>query len=201
MSRYRRGFLLAFVALAITASAFAQRSTRRLGVNWQDGVPRVSFSARDLIDSRVRRDLASGVRKRLVLTVQAFREGGGAPIATREVVCSVHWDVWQERYFVARGRAAERPVPSLAGVLRRCLVVHQLPVGRPEHYARHQGRRVYFAVRAEFNPISRRDCRSLLRSSGGATNPSGTLTINIVRRQICQADRAIEFQSPAAVMP
>jgi len=172
---------------------------RRIGVHWYQGVPHVWFSARDLVSPRIRQELQSGLRKRLVMTIQAFREGGGAPLATREIACGVYWDVWQEVYRVRVGGRL-REEPDLEGALERCLVARRLPIGDAEDYAPHRERSIYFAVRAEFNPISRRQCRDLLRPSQG-DHPIGPVVINIVRRQICQAERAIQFRSPPGPIP
>ena len=193
---------MAMLLLLLAAVVGAQRlRDRRLGVRWEDGAPRLSFSARDLVDDRaVRRSLNSGVAKRIVLTVQAYRVGSTTPLATRAFDCRITYDLWQEAYEVELG-SRRRAYPSLDAAVRQCLVVRGLAVGRPGDYARLRGERVYFAVRAEFNPISARRCRQALRSSGGDTDPIGALVVNIVRLDVCRADRAIDFRSQPVRVP
>ncbi len=168
-------------------------------MNWREGVPTLSFSARDLANREVREALGSGLRKRIVLTVQAFASGRRTPLATRRFACAVTYDLWEGAYVVRMGRRTEL-FAELQPVIDRCLVVRGFTIGTAEDYREARGRPVYFAVRAEFNPISARRCRELLRSNR-AEDPVGPLVINIVRREICQAERATEFQSPPAGVP
>tara|TARA_B100001750_G_scaffold211907_2_gene193421 strand:- start:1091 stop:1720 length:630 start_codon:yes stop_codon:yes gene_type:complete len=199
---FARRVLLVLGLLSLTMSAWAQGlGDRRLGVRWDGGSPRLAFSARDLVDDPdVRRALASGVSKRIVLTAQAYRVGSTRPFATRTRECHITYDLWQESYVVQIGsrRGVE---PDLEAAVRRCLVVRNFAVGRSGDFDRYRGDQVYFAVRAEFNPISARRCREALRGSGGNTDPIGALVVNIVRRDICGADRAIDFRSQPVVVP
>jgi len=186
------------VALATAASA-QQLAERRVTVRWQEGVPRISFSARDLITPRARTQLESGLRKQLVVTAQAYRGRGGSPLATRRFSCSVYWDVWEEVYWLTMGSRRE-PIQSLDAVLGRCLDVHDLTVGHASDYEGRNGQGVYFAIRAEFNPVSAAQCRTLLRP-GGSGEALGPVVINIVRRQICQAESAVTFRSAVQTVP
>jgi hypothetical protein len=195
------GFWLTLLVLVAASIAQAQLSDRRLGVHWASGVPRLTFSAADLVDDAdVRRALDSGVAKRIVLTAQAYRVGSSQPFASRSFECRITYDLWQEAYEVELGSNRET-FEERADAVRRCLVVRGLVVGRPSDYASRGGERIYFAVRAEFNPISQRRCRHALRGSGGNTDPIGALVVNIVRRDICRADRAIDFRSQPVRCP
>lgn len=200
MTRWLRW--LALSTLALTSLALAQRGLRerRAGVEWENGTPQVSVSARDLIDARVTRELQSGIQKRIVVTVQAYRTGSPRPIATRSFTCRVTYDLWQRAYVTRIGSRAEL-YESIDEVIHRCLDVHHLRIGSAADYEDLAGRQVYVAVRAEFNPISRTRCRELLRSSASGGDPIGPIVVNIVRRDICQADRAIEFRSQAFPVP
>jgi hypothetical protein len=168
-------------------------------VRFRGGVPHVSFSARDLEDAKVRSALESGLGKQLVLTVQAFPSGGEQAIASTTRTCRVTFDLWEEDFVVRVGNQHER-LPSLDAVLRRCLEVDDLPIGRADRFRAHVGERVFFAVRAEFNPISRSRCHGLLRSPGSA-DPIGPVVVNIVRREICRAEKALEFRSADVEVP
>jgi hypothetical protein len=55
-------------------------------------------------------------------------------------------------------------------------------------------------VRAEFNPISKKQCRELIRPSSGG-DPVGPISVNIVRRRICKAERSIAFRSEILRVP
>jgi hypothetical protein len=55
-------------------------------------------------------------------------------------------------------------------------------------------------VKAEFNPISKKQCSELIRPTSG-DDPIGPVTINIVRRRICKAERTIDFRSEYLEVP
>ena len=196
----RTALLFAALGLLVTAGAAAQNlSTRRIGIEWDQGVPRVSVSVSDLVDARGRRALESGLQKRLIMTVQAYEAGGSRPFATTTITCAATYDLWEESYIVRIGRRSERHA-SIDAVLQRCLVARNLAVGRAEDWRSHHGRRVYFAVRAEFNPISASRCTALLRPST-SDGPIGPIVVNIVRREICAAERAVDFRSQEVTAP
>jgi hypothetical protein len=126
----RAALLIAAVVLSLATSVVAQRlATRRIGIGWQQGVPRVSVSVSDLVDSRARRALDSGLQKRLIMTVQAYEAGGSRPFATTTVTCAATFDLWEESYIVRIGRRTERHA-SIDAVLQRCLVARE-PRGGP----------------------------------------------------------------------
>lgn len=196
----RAALLVAALVLLVATSVAAQRlATRRVGVQWQQDVPRVSVSVTDLVDMRARRALDSGLQKRLIMTVQAYETGGSRPFATTTVTCSATFDLWEESYIVRIGRRTERHA-SIDAVLQRCLVARDLAVGRAEDWRPRRGRPVYFAVRAEFNPISASRCTALLRPSS-SDGPVGPIVVNIVRREICAAERAVDFRSQEVTAP
>ena len=62
-----------------------------------------------------------------------------------------------------------------------------------------------FALDPGFTPlhrqISRRRCRELLRGGRESDGPIGPIVVNIVRREICEADRVVEFRSPNVRVP
>jgi hypothetical protein len=186
-------------ALGSVALAQAHLAQRRIGVAWDDGVPHISVSLADLADTQVRRSLASGLRKRLVITVQAYQVGNNHLLATTEHTCTVTYDLWEDAYVVrkARGSSVER---SLDAVIDACLALHRMPIGERADFERASGHDIYFAFRAEFNPITRSRCRRLL-GNAGSDDPIGPVVVNIVRREICQAERAIEFRSQGVRAP
>lgn len=194
-------YWLAALTLLVAAVAYSQSGlpSRDFGVTWTHGTPRVSFSAKDLADDRVRQELSSGLRKRLVVTVGSHLKGSNWRMTLRQFGCDVTRDLWEDGYLVRIGTRSER-LKTLEQVLDRCLVVEGLFVGDPKSYDLQKGKDIYFVVKAEFNPISKKQCSELIRPTSG-DDPIGPLTINIVRRRICQAERTIDFRSEYLKVP
>ena len=194
-------FRLAALVLLIATVAYgqSQRPERALGVTWSRGTARVSFSAKDLADERVRRELSSGLRKRMEVTVSAHLSGSNWRMGVRRFGCDVTRDLWEDGYLVRIGDQSER-LKTLEQVLDRCLVVQGLFVGEPKTYEPQKGRDIYFAVTAEFNPISKKQCTELIRPASGG-DPVGPISVNIVRRRICKAERSIVFRGALLKVP
>ncbi len=190
---------LCIVAVCATAYAQAKLAQRIFQVQWSDGRPTVSFSAIDLADDKVRSKLSGGLKKNIVVRVQAYVHGNNALIRSREFNCAVTYDLWDDGYIVKLGRRTEK-LRSEDAVIKRCLQVEDLIVGDAKAFKRHKGREIYFAVRAEFNPISTKRCRELLRSGPG-DDPVGPIVVNIVRRRVCGAESTLEFRSQTLVVP
>jgi len=195
-----RYWLAALVLLTATVTyAQSQLPLRDFGVTWSRGAPKVSFSAKDLADERVRQELSSGLRKRLVVTVGSHLKGSNQRVAQRQFSCDATLDLWDDGYLVRIGQQTER-LKTLEQVLNRCLAVEGLFAGEPKSYLPHKGREMYFAVKAEFNPISKKQCSELIRPTSG-NDPVGPITVNIVRRRICRSERTIEFRSEYLKVP
>ena len=190
------------ICLVLTAAvvyAQANLPVRDMAVVWSHGVPKVSFSATDLVDDGVRRELSSGLRKRMEVNVSAHRNGSNRRLADRSFGCDVTKDLWDDQYLVRIGPRSIR-FKTLPQVLDHCLEVKGLFVGEPDTYEREAGLEIYFFVRAEFNPISKDQCKELIRPSSGG-DPVGPITMSIVRRRICQAERSLEFRSDLVRVP
>jgi len=195
-----RYWLAALVLLTATvAYAQSQLPLRDFGVTWSRGAPKVSFSVLDLADERVRQELSSGLRKRVVVTVGSHLRGSNWRMAVRQFGCDVTLDLWDDDYLVRIGNQSER-LKTLDDVLNRCLAVEGLFAGEPKSYQSQKGKEMYFVVKAEFNPISKKQCSELIRPTSG-NDPIGPITVNIVRRRICRADRSIEFRSAYLKVP
>lgn len=190
---------VAFLVASLALVAAAQLEPRDVGVVWARGTPKVSFSAKDLADDRVRQELASGLRKRIVVTVGSHLKSSNWRMAVRQFGCDVTRDLWEDGYLVRIGPQSER-LKTLDQVLDRCLKVDGLFVGEPKSYEPLKGREMYFAVKAEFNPISKDQCRELIRPSS-SDEPVGPITVNIVRRRICKAERTVLFRSEVLKVP
>jgi hypothetical protein len=176
-----------------------QLPRRDFGVTWSRGAPKVSFSAKDLADERVRQELSSGLRKRLVVTVGSHLKGSDWRMAVRQFSCDATRDIWEDGYLVRIGTQSER-LKTLEQVLNRCLAVEGLFAGEPQSYQPQKGKEIYFVVKAEFNPISKKQCSELIRPTSG-DDAIGPITVNIVRRRICRSERTIEFRSEYLKVP
>lgn len=201
MSRaLHRWLWAALFAALLPALIWAQQRLpeRNIDVRWERGVPRLSFSAEDLIDEAAEQAIARGISRRLRVVVQGFRQGSNTPLASRSFVCGITFDIWEEAHVVRLGNRSYR-FDSLEGAVAKCLRIEGLRVGSRADYRRVGDAPIYFAVRAEFNPIGRARCRAMLQGTSSEQELLGPVVVNIVRRQICRADRSIEFRSP--VMP
>lgn len=185
--------------VATVAYAQAHLPERDFQVEWDRGSPKVSFSAKDLADESVRKELSSGLRKRLLVIVSAHFRGSNRHLAVRQFTCDVTRDLWEDGYVVRIGTQSQR-FKTLDHVLDHCLAVRGLFVGAPKSYADNAGREIYFYVKAEFNPISKEQCQELIRPSSG-NDPMGPITVSIVRRRICRAERTLEFRSDFMKVP
>jgi hypothetical protein len=206
--------IASIAALSIAEPAFAQDETiaqRRIGVHWEDGAPRVDFSAVDLADRAVRRKLESGLPQTLVMRIYAYREGG-QPITATARSCRIVYDLWEEVYRVQvqepNGDRTES-FSTLDAVLRRCLVAQRVNVGRAADYSASSGRSIYFAVLLELNPLSpdtvHRLRRWLARPAGGGRVGGdaffGSFVSLFVNRRIGSSERTLRFRSQNAEVP
>jgi len=206
------GALALLMLLAAAAPLGAQQGvrSRRLGIWWRRSVPHISFSARDLVDANVRKKLRSGLPQMLVMRTYAYSTTG-VPIAVAPVQCRAVYDLWEEIYRVqVQTSASDRTetLTSIDAVLGRCLVVRHMPVGEERAYELQRGRRVYFAVLVELNPLSpdtvQRIRRWLARPGGGRVEGEaffGSFVSLFVNRRIGAAERTVRFRSPPVTVP
>jgi hypothetical protein len=198
--------LLASILAASAASA--QVPDRRIGVNWNDGVPHLDFSVRDLVNARVRRELNSGLPKNIVVRTYAYPAGGGRPIAMSARTCKVTYHLVHLVYRVeirTPRTARTQSLRTFSEVLERCLVIRREPVGRAEDYRR--GQRVFFSVQAEFEPLDparvQRLRRWLARGSSNLQGQAffGSFVSLFVSRRIGDAQHFRQFRSQADTVP
>lgn len=202
--------LLALLSLISTVSAQSVQR-RTLGVNFRDGVPALSFSARDLITNDIRQKLTRGTRQLMVMRVYAYLQSRERPIAITQTSCEVTYDVWEEEFRVQKADAANETtvrVATLEQVIDRCLVVHDLRVGQPADWRAFQGRQVSFAAILEFNPMSRatvRRVRQWLSHPGGGRLEGeaffGSFVSIFINRNIGDAERTLRFESQTVLVP
>ncbi|MBW2461478.1 MAG: hypothetical protein JRH11_07515 [Deltaproteobacteria bacterium] len=202
---------LASLLVPVPAQAQEQPPRRRLGVSFRGGPAHLTFSARDLLNADAREKLASGLPQTVVMRVYAYAEGRSAPIAMSVRSCRVVYDLWEEVYRVqVESVNADRAttVSDLDEVLERCVISRRFPVGTAADYSRHRGRRVYFAVLFEFNPLSpdtvERIRRWLARPTGGRVQGEaffGSFVSLFVNRRIGDAERLLSFRSQRVRVP
>lgn len=192
------------------ASAQGRVGTRRMGVRWNDSVPHLTFSVRDMVTADVRRKLASGLPQNLIMSVFAYRDGGGRALAVAPRSCRVVYDLWEEVYRVeVQTESVDRTytVTRVREVVERCLVARGIRVGRKADYEGRRGSRVYFAALVEFNPLSpatvQRIRRWLARPSGRVESEAffGSFVSLFVNQRIGQAERSIRFRSQTLEVP
>lgn len=208
----RRALLALLLWAAVAPSTVeAQQGLpeRRLGVEWVQGAPRLTFGARDLVNAAVREELESGVNQQIVLTVYAYRERGGRPVAASVLSFRVRFLPWEDMYRIqVQSGDTDRTelVRTFGDMVQRCLSMIDLPVGRADDYSRVRAERIFFAVQVDFNPISRERVERLRRhlARGGGLDDSqmfGTVASMFVNRHIGEADRTLRFRSQSVTVP
>jgi hypothetical protein len=198
----------ATIALPAAAQEVPQR---RLGVRFEEGRPRLTFSARDLLNADSRDKLESGLPQTIVMRIYAYRNGSSTPVAVTARTCRVVYDLWEEVFRVqiqTAGSDRTVAVDSVDDVLERCVVVRRLAIGRASDYRGHRGERIYFATLFEFNPLSpatvERIRRWLARPSGGRVESDaffGSFVSLFVNRRIGDAERLRRFRSQNVRVP
>jgi hypothetical protein len=193
------------------ASAQEGVPQRRLGVSWDEGAPRLTFNARDLVNREAREKLESGLPQTIAMRIYAYRDGESDPLAITVRSCRVVYDLWEEVYRVQVKTARHDRTyeeEELEGVLERCVIVRRGRIGRASAYRSVRGRRVYFAALFELNPMSTDDVerirRWLARPSGGRVEGEaffGSFVSLFVNRRIGEAERIRRFRSQSVRVP
>ena len=66
-----------------------------MGIWWREGVPRIFYSARDLITSEGTRKLDSGLPQRIAVQHFVYTQRGAEPLVVSGHGCKVVYDLWQ----------------------------------------------------------------------------------------------------------
>jgi len=198
--------LLTTVALAQQAFQF-----RRTGIVFRDGVPHLYFSAEDLLHGKPGEKLEGGLPQRLVVTHTAHAPGRDKPISAGGHSCRVAYDLWQTHYRVQftpdRGTEQRFAVDSREEVIERCLVMRNVPLGRPEDFL--PGSEILVRSIIELNPLSDRTIarirRWLARPGGGDTVQDnaffGSFVSLLVNQRIGSAERTLRLTSQSVRVP
>ncbi len=180
-------------------------------VQWERGRPLLSFDASHLLDEASRRKLRSGLPQRIVVAITAHEASGRKRLAATARSCRITFDLWSERWRLERSDPGTDRVWMLSSereAIRRCLRFERRPMGSAPDFSRLRGRRIFFAVRAEFNPLSRATVQRLRRWLGRRSGASlqgeaffGSVVGLFVDRRIADAERTLRFRSRAVRVP
>jgi hypothetical protein len=208
----KKPLALALVCLACASLAFAEDvQSRTMGIWWQAGVPRIFYSARDLITSEGTKKLDSGLPQRIAVQHFVYAQRGTEPLVVAGHGCKVVYDLWQGLYRVEFEQLGLAPqmlaFRSRAEVLERCLVMRGTPLGEASDYA--PGQRLYVAALIQLNPLSNttvaRIRRWLSRPRGefNADGKSffGSFVSLFVNDRIGTAERVIRLRSQDFARP
>jgi len=115
-------FLL--VPLVLQGQSDSSRvSYRKLGVNWKNNVPFLSYSARDFVNAFVVKRFQSGLPQSVITRTYAYSDKDHSAISVSIRSCKVTYDLWEERhgvhtYTVAAVIAGLRGAANFARVFR-----------------------------------------------------------------------------------
>jgi hypothetical protein len=186
--------------------------TRAIEVKWSKGAPRVSFPVKEARDRKIANGLKSGLPQTIVTRIYAYTESS-EPVAVSVRSCRVVYDLWEDVYRVhlqTQRSAGSRVLKNIEQVRRFCLKVDDQPLGSRAQFSKHKGRRIYFAVMIEFNPLSEKTVerirRWLARPAGRDSLTSreaffGSFVSIFVNRQIGSAERVFRFRSRPVKVP
>lgn len=186
----------------------AQLPVRPASFAWQKDTLTASFGFRDVVDSKIENQLASGLPVTLSLRVYVIEEGETTPVELAVRSCRVVYDLWDEVYrirVVAPGGERNAAAVSAEGVLRQCAEVRAMPVAARSVLER--GRRYFLAVLAEVNPVSQKTLDEMRR---WVTRPPGATGIGpgdalfgsfamLFVRPASDADKTVRFRTKAVV--
>jgi hypothetical protein len=208
------GLALAATTVACSARvAHAQDlSERRVGVRFVDGAPRLDVSVADFaVDAETRRKLTSGLPQTIQFRTYAYTADRAEPVAVAVRSCRVAYDLWEESFRVqiaSESRDRTVSVATIEDVVTQCLVASQMPVGSASDWSPLHGRRAWFAVIVELNPLTpdtvQRIRRWLARPQRGSVDSDsffGSFVSLFVNRGIGAAERTLRFRSQELEVP
>jgi hypothetical protein len=211
--------LIVLVATLLPAAALAQApaspgnaaqlSQRQATYGWEKqangpDLLMASFSFVDVVDSDLRRRLASGLPSVIVMRAYVLRDGEPDPVALAARTCVVTFDLWDELYRLKiSDSAGQRNVAANdeRGVLRQCFEARRvtlaerplLTVGKPH----------FLGVIVEVNPVDAQmvdQMRKWVSRPAGSTGigPGDALFgsfVGLFMRQISTAYRTLRFRT------
>jgi hypothetical protein len=201
----------ALMLVAALVRADGDAPVRSMLVRWVGATPQLSFSADDFVTTKVAEKLNGGLPQRIVTRVYAYLDPEDDPLTVTVLSCRVAYDLWEGLYRVqVQTESSDRSfaVADLRAVMRACLDVRALSIGTAERFARHRGKRVYFAALLELNPLSRdtvqRIQRWLSKSGEGQLRGDaffGSFVSIFVSRRMGSAEHTLAFRSETFAIP
>ena len=191
------------MALMVTRPASAALTPIEAKFSWStSGALLSTFQFRDAINNpAVLKKLSDGLTVTVVMRGYVYPNAGGDPIALSAHTCRVAYDLWNEIYLVTVNNGASKPVPTLAGVYRRCTDLKDEPIAerltfpsKPSDY--------YLAIRVEVNPINEEMLKKIqswvTRPSGasGTIGPSDALFasfVGVFMKKVATADLTLDY--------
>lgn len=213
-----RGWLGALLAVILTAAPLAGEAQaqspvpmRQMLVSWSGHLPALSFSIGGFLDKSLVAKLKSGLPQTIVTRIYAYPEHGGPPITVSAHSCRVVYDLWDGSYRVqvrTERRDQARTVRKLDDVATACFDVKQLVLGADTTFERYRGKRIYFAVLVELNPLSQDTVHRIRRwlAKTGDSKLSGDAFFGsfvsiFVSRKMGSAERTQVFRSRTFTVP
>jgi len=205
-----RSLQFALVALftLLSGRALAEPSVQRRGMGFAqvDGVPRVYYSARDLMSADAQKKLDSGLPQRIVVQHFTYAKGRGEPVAVSGHSCRIVFDLWQSvyrvEYEVFGVGVSAFAYRTRAEVLERCLVMRGAVLGTRRDFEKVT--QLYVATLIELNPLS---STTLARIRRWLSRPRGDFNVDgkaffgsfvslFVNDRIGAAERVLRLRSP-----
>ncbi len=171
----------------------------------------LSFSAREFLDNGVEKKLQSGLPQTLTTRVYAYDEHGREPLSITAVSCRVVYDLWEGVYRVERQtEQSDRTLTAktIDNVVQLCLDMPKLGVSSTTALRGESGKRIYFGVIVELNPMSQdtvqRIRRWLAQPNGNQLDGNaffGSFVSIFVTRKMGNAEKTLTFRSELFSVP
>lgn len=164
----------------------------------------LSVGWRDVVDSKIRRKLLSGLPTIIATRVYVFPDQGQQPIGLSVQTCRIVYDLWDEIFRIEihqGGKRRETVAVNVEGVLRRCGGARRLPLVSTQLLKPTGG---YFAgVLVEVNPLSKKMLERIKRwvalpHGAGTVSPGDSLFgsfVGLFVTHIPAADKVATFRT------
>lgn len=204
---------LGLLALLVTGVAVAEDTIRprKMGLVFQNGVPHLYYTARDLINPDAAKKLDSGLPQRIVVQHFIYGPNPDSPLAIAGHSCKIVYDLWQAVYRVDHeilgGSVTSVSLRTRAEVLDHCLVMRAFPMGEARDFA--NVRQVYVASLIQLNPLSTTTVARIRRwlarprSDYGGESRSffGSFVSLFVNDRIGASERVLRLRSQDVELP
>jgi len=163
----------------------------------------MSVAWRDVINSRIRAKLLSGLPTMIAARAYVFPQGGQQPIALSAKTCRIVFDLWDEVFRIdlrQGGRRRRTVAVNVEGVMRHCSESRRLPIAR---VASLPGDRYFVGILVEVNPISRQMLDRIKRwvalpKGAGAVGPGDSLFgsfVGLFVTNVPASDQTLSFRT------